>query len=139
MSRVRKIHEAQAGSGETRGRLVGAIGELSEQLAELEALALRGRARSRELGTLLADHRDAGACIRDMDEIDQGILAVSARSIAGFLIQSVIHGIMGEGERETDPEEVVSRSEAMYAGIADSAAWQRGLLERAVATLGRSP
>ena len=38
-------------------------------------------------------------CLEDMDAIDQGILAVSARSIAGFLIQSVIHGIMGEGER----------------------------------------
>jgi hypothetical protein len=138
MSKVRRIHEAQAGSGETRGRLVGAIGELGGQLAELEALALRGGARNRELGALLADHRDAGACIRDMGEIDQGILAVSARGIAGFLIQSVIHGITGEGERETDPEEVVSRSEAMYAGIAESAAWQRGLLERAVTTLRRS-
>jgi hypothetical protein len=135
MTKVRQIHEAQAGDRETRGRLIGAIGELRRQLAELESLAERGRERSRELGALLADRRDAGACLRAMDEIDEGILAVSARSIAGFLIQSVIHGITGEGEREADPKEIVSRSEAMYAGIAESASWQRGLLARAVGTL----
>jgi len=135
MTKVRQIHEAQAGSGEARHRLVAAVGELGRQLGELESLALRGRTRSRELGGLLAGRRDPAACVREMDEIDQGILAVSARSIAGFLIQSVIHGIMGEGERKSDPKEIVSRSEAMYAGIAESAAWQRGLLERSVAIL----
>jgi hypothetical protein len=136
MRRVRQIHEARAGSGENGRRLIAAIGELGGQLGELESLALRGSARSRELGTLLAGHRDARSSIREMDEIDQGILALSARSIAGFLIQSVIHAIMGEGEREADPKEIVTRSEAMYAGIADSAAWQRGLLERAAGALG---
>ncbi|MGA2640686.1 MAG: 6-hydroxymethylpterin diphosphokinase MptE-like protein [Spirochaetia bacterium] len=139
MSKVRQIHEAEAGSGEARESLVGAIAELGSQLSELEALALRGRARSRELGALIADHRDAAACIADMDEIDHGILALSARSIAGFLIQSVIHGIIGEGDRRADPRDVVTRSESMYEGIADSAAWQRGLLQRASAMLARFP
>jgi hypothetical protein len=138
MAKVRQIHGSHAGSGETRGRLVAAIGELGAQLAELESLALRGRARSRELGLLLADHRDAAACIRQMDDIDRGILAVSARSIAGFLIQSVIHGITGEGEKQAVPQEIVSRSTAMYEGIAESAAWQRGLLERSAVILGHS-
>jgi hypothetical protein len=139
MRKVREIHQAQAGSGDARARLEAAIGELGGQLADLEALARKGRARSRELGTLLRDRRDVGACIRAMDEIDRGILSVSARSIAGFLIQSVIHGITGEGEREADPKEIVARSEAMYAGIAESAAWQRGLLERAAEALGGPP
>jgi len=138
MSKVRQIHEAEAGSGEARERLVGAIGELGSQLSELETLALRGRARSHELGALIADHRNAVACIADMDEIDQAILALSARSIAGFLIQSVIHGIIGEGGRGADPRDVVIRSETMYAGIADSAAWQKRLLQRASAMLARS-
>jgi hypothetical protein len=138
MAKVRQIHGSHAGSGETRGKLVAAIGELGAQLAELESLALRGRARSRELGLLLADHRDAAACIRQMDDIDRGILAVSARSIAGFLIQSVIHGITGEGEKQAVPQEIVSRSTAMYEGIAESAAWQRGLLERSAVILGHS-
>ena len=135
MRKVREIHDAQAGSEDARGRLAGAIGVLGRQLGDLEALALKGSARSRELGTLLKNRRDPGACIRAMDAIDRGILSVSARSIAGFLIQSIIHGITGEGEREADPAEIVARSEAMYAGIAESAAWQKGLLERAAASL----
>jgi len=146
MSKVRQLHEAQTGSEGSRERLIRAIGELGTQLGQVEDLAVRGRARSRDLGVLLADQSAAGggfgeaaACIADMDEIDRGILAVSARSIAGFLIQSVIHGIMGEGDRKTDPQDVVARSEAMYAGIADSAAWQRGLLERASVMLGQLP
>ena len=135
MMKVRQIHEAQTGSREAHGRLIGAIGELGGHLADLEALAVRGREHSRELGALLADRRDAGACLRAMDEIDQGILAVSARSIAGFLIQSIIHGIVGEGEREAEAKEIVSRSKAMYGGIVESASWQRALLERAADTL----
>jgi hypothetical protein len=137
MRRVRQIHESQQGSGDAGQALVAAIGELGRQLGELESLALRGKDRSRELGTVLAEHRDARSSIREMDEIDGGILALSARSIAGFLIQSVIHAITGEGEREADPKEIVRRSEAMYAGIADSAAWQRRLLERAALALGK--
>ena len=138
MRKVREIHEAQDGSGDARAKLEAAIGELGGQLADLEALALGGRARSRELGALLHDHREVGTCITAMDEIDRGILSVAARSIAGFLIQSVIHGITGEGEREAEPKEIVARSEAMYAGIAESAAWQRTLLERAAASLGEA-
>ena len=69
--------------------------------------------------------------------IDQGILALSARNIAGFLIQSVIHGITAEGEGPLDPKLIVTRSEAMYTGIAESASWQRRLLQRAAATLAQ--
>jgi hypothetical protein len=135
MAKVRQIHDAQADSGEARGRLINAIDDLGQQLASLEALAIRGRERSRELGALLADGRDAGECLAAMDEIDEAILALSARSIAGFLIQSVIHGIVGEGEKQSAPSEIVSRSQAMYAGIVESASWQRGLLEQAAAAL----
>ncbi len=144
MSRVRQLYESQAGLEETRKTLIRAIGQLGTQLAQLEDLAARGRARSQDLGVLLADQgaavpggfgADAAACIAEMDEIDTAILAVSARNIAGFLIQSVIHGITGEGDRETDVKDVVARGEAIYTGIADSAAWQRGLLERAAGML----
>jgi hypothetical protein len=65
-----------------------------------------------------------------LNEVDHSILEVSARNIAGFLIQSIIHGISGEGERASTPEEIVARSAAMYEGIAGSAEWQRRLLNR---------
>lgn len=135
MARVRRIHESESGSGETREKLIAVVGELGEQLAELQKLSTGGLARSRELGLLLESHHDAGECLTDLDKIDQGILALSARSIAGFLIQAVIHDIVGEGESQPDLKAIVARSEAMYAGIAESAAWQRRLLLRAVETL----
>jgi hypothetical protein len=138
MMHVRRIHESTSGSGEAVQELIAVIGELAEQLSELEKLSTRGRARSRDLGLLLGSHRDTGECLKDMDEIDQGILAVSARNIAGFLIQSVIHDIVGEGESLPESNVIVARSEAMYAGIAESAAWQRKLLLRAVESLRKA-
>jgi hypothetical protein len=135
MARVRRIHESASGGGGTREKLAAVIGELGGQLAELETLSTRGRVKSRELGLLLESLRDPGECLREMDAIDQAILAVSARSIAGFLIQSVIHAIVGEGAHETEAGAIVARSESMYAGIAESASWQRGLLLRAAETM----
>jgi hypothetical protein len=138
MARVRQIHESKAGAADTRGKLVTAIGEVGQQLAELEKLALRGTVLSRRLGAVLAEGSDAGPCLSEMDGIDAGILSVSARSIAGFLIQSVIHGIMGRGGNGGTPAEVVAHSEAIYDGIAGSAAWQRSLLGRAADSLGEA-
>ncbi len=136
MERVRQIHDS--GPGDSGEALRATVGELSAQLAELESLAQRGRALSAQLAGLVSAHANPAACLREMDEIDQGILAVSARNLAGFLIQSVIHGITGQGEKASEPDEVVARSQAMYAGIADSAAWQNGLLRHAMDALGGS-
>jgi hypothetical protein len=138
MARVRQIHDGRARRTGERKSLVGVIEELVRQLAELESISLRGLLRSRELGNLLESGRDTRKCLKDMDAIDQGILAVSARSIAGFLIQSVIHGIIGEGEASQESRAIVARSEAMYSGIAESASWQRKLLERALEGLARA-
>jgi hypothetical protein len=135
MSKIRQLHQERSSSEEARVKLAHSLGELGSQLAQLESFAVRGQACSRDLGVLLAKDGDTTACIAELDEIDRRILTVSARNIAGFLIQSVIHGITGEGDREASPKDVISRSETMYAGIADSAAWQRKLLERAAAVL----
>ena len=135
MEEVRRIHDSDADRSSTRQKLRAALQELARQLSELEALGNRGRSLSRRLASLLKERRDTAACLEELDRIDQAILAISARSIAGFLVQSVIHGIVGEGEKEPAPEEVAARSEAVYAGIADSSQWQKGLIERGAARL----
>jgi hypothetical protein len=135
MAKVRQIHDAESDAAPARASLRDSLSELSRQLAELEHLAGRGRAGSHELGALLRAHGDTRECRAELDRIDEAILAVSARSIAGFLIQSVIHGIAGEGERAPDAAEVVARSEAIYSGITESASWQRRLLDRAAREL----
>ncbi len=135
MDKVRGLHAANGPSPYLKDRLVDALQVLALQLAELEQLSARARAGSRELGAALSRHADPRQRIQELDHIDQSILSVSARSIAGFLIQSIIHGVTGEGERAPDPGEVAARSEAVYAGIQDSAAWQQRLLRRAVRDL----
>jgi hypothetical protein len=135
MGEVRRIHDAAASRPSARGKLAAALQQLSGQLSELEALGSRGRAGSQQLAAFLRTGRDPGPCLAELDRIDDAILAASARGIAGFLVQSVIHAITGEGERTPPPEEVAARSEAMYAGIADSSRWQRDLIERAAARL----
>jgi len=83
----------------------------------------------------LSGKGDPGPCLRRLDEVDEKILDVSARNVAGFLIQSVIHDIAGRGERPARPDEVVERSASMYRGIAESAGWQKELLTRALRSL----
>jgi hypothetical protein len=138
MHKVRQIHETPGDQAIARERLTRSLRELCRQLAELEELAARGRARSRDLGSRVSAGADTRECMADLNGIDEAILAVSARGIAGFLIQSIIHGLLGEGGRLPDPAEVVARSDAVYAGIAESAAWQRRLLERAAGELDTS-
>jgi hypothetical protein len=133
--RMRQVRELRADAA-TRKRLAhslaAALEQLGLQLERLQVLASRGLALSRTLGGIIAGSGDPRPCLHELDKVDQGILELSARNIAGFLIQSVIHGISGQGERKAAPEEIVARSAAMYEGIAGSAEWQKGLLTRAM-------
>ena len=132
MDRVRGLG-ADAATRERLARgLAAAVEQLGSQLERLQSLALRGLSLSRTLGQILADRGDPRVCLQELNEIDSSILEISARNIAGFLIQSIIHGISGEGDRVSTPSEIVARSTAMYEGIAGSAEWQRRLLSRSM-------
>jgi hypothetical protein len=133
MKRVRGMRPDAATRERLAHRLSTAVEQLGLQLERLQSLSLHGLALSRTLGRIIAARGDPGPCLRDLDEVDRSILEVSARNIAGFLIQSVIHGISGEGDRKSTPEEIVARSAAIYEGIAGSAEWQKRLLSRAMA------
>lgn len=135
MERVRRIHDQAADRASAGAKLTVALRELGAQLADLEALGDRGLAASRSLRALLAAGGDPTSAISELDRVDQDILALQARGIAGFLVQGVIHGIIGEGESPATPQEVAARSEAIYAGISESSRWQRRLIERAAADL----
>ncbi len=134
MQQVRGLRADTATRERLARSLAAALEQLGLQLERLQTLASRGLALTRTLGGIIAGSGDPRPCLRELDEVDSGILELSARNIAGFLIQSIIHGISGEGERRATPEEIVARSAAMYEGIAGSAEWQKGLLTRALAT-----
>jgi len=131
MDRVRSLGADAATRRHLARELSRAVEQLGSQLERLQSLALRGLTLSRTLAQVIAGGGDPSPCLQELNEVDSSILEVSARNIAGFLIQSIIHGISGEGERTSTPEEIVARSAAMYEGIAGSAQWQRTLLRRA--------
>jgi hypothetical protein len=131
MSRAGRLRPDQAARERLARRLSTAIEQLGAQLERLQSLALRGLTLSQTLGRIVAGRGNPGPCLQELDEVDRSILEVSARNIAGFLIQSIIHGISGEGDRKSTPAEIVARSAAMYEGIAGSAEWQKKLLRRA--------
>jgi hypothetical protein len=131
MEEVRGRHREDAALHRSADSLHSGLQEIVRQLDALEGLSRRGLALSRELGAVLARRGDPVPCVEALDGVDRGILECSARTVAGFLIQSVIHGIAGEGERKATAAEIVARSVAMYEGIAESARWQRDLLGKA--------
>jgi hypothetical protein len=135
MARAREIREQAVTQGRTADALRESIEGLIKGLDRLEEAAARGIALSRSLEGLLARKGDAGPCLRDLDEVDRSILDISARTIAGFLMQPIIHGISGEGEKKSTAQEVIARGLTVYEGIAESAGWQKKLLGRAAATL----
>jgi hypothetical protein len=136
MERVRALHEERPRLPAAAAPLRAALEKVGAGLGRLEALAHDGLKETRLLGQALERGADPGPHVRALDRIDEAILGVSARTIAGFLIQSVIHRIAGEGEAATDHRQVVERSRSMYEGIADSARWQKGMLARAAGDLG---
>ena len=111
------------------------IDRLLKDLDVLKKLSERGISLSQGLADAIARRGDRAPCLRALDEIDSSILEVSTRNIAGFLLQSIIHGISGEGDRKTSAEEVVARGLAIYQGIFESAGWQKKMLSRAGARL----
>jgi hypothetical protein len=111
------------------------IGELIDGLQRLGQAATRGVALSQELSEALRRLGDTGPCLRALNDVDRDILEISARKVAGFLIQSIIHGISGEGDVKSTAEETVARGAKVYEGIAESADWQKKLLRRALPLL----
>ncbi len=129
MERVREIHAGQNPGGDERLR--ASIEKVEQELDRLTELCRRGLSLSGELAALLRRNKSVRRCLEELDGVDQGILALSSRTIAGFLVQSVLHGIEAEGYSDASRDTVLSRSAALYEGIAESAAWQQGLLRRA--------
>jgi hypothetical protein len=131
MIRVRALHENRPPLRESAAALRAALDRVITGLEELGELARRGREESARLDAAVGLGSGPGPHIAALEEIDRRILGLSARTIAGFLIQSLIHRITGEGDTAGGAREVAARSVEMYDGIAESAGWQIRLLRRA--------
>lgn len=130
--------ERQAASRDTTDHepeLRRALDALLSGLAELESLSARALRSNDALGSVRSGTREADALLSELDEIDRRILAVSQRSIAGFLLQSVIHRVSAKGESKVSQEEALADGAALYGGVLESARWQAEVIRRARAAL----
>ncbi len=116
-----------------------ALEDLIGGLEELETLSARALRANEDLGFALPDAKAAGPLLSELDDIDKRILSVSERSIAGFLMQSLIQSIGSRGEGKASQQETLSDGAALYRGIMESAQWQKGIISRALQELGEAP
>jgi hypothetical protein len=128
--------EAGGLSAEERAeRLAAAVRGLVGDLREIQALGRRGLSATRELETIIARRGDRRRTLARLDGIDRRILELSSRNVAGFLIQPLIHRILGTEARAASEADVLAASSEMYSGVAESARFQAEVLERAAARL----
>jgi len=133
--REKNARAAEDRSGERRRALQALLGDLRARLDELALLAEKAVRTNDALCGALRDGADAAGLVRELESLDTRILEISERSIAGFLVQPVIHGITARGEKKATREEILADSAALYEGIRESASWQRDLFGRAPARL----
>ena len=132
MAAVTELCRGQADTGERPNALLDVLGTLAADLRELARVAGDGLARTDRLQAVLARREDPRELLSALDGIDRRILAISARNVAGFLIQSVIHRVQGAGDRVASESEVLADSSEIYGGILESARYQGELLQRAI-------
>ncbi len=119
--------EASAGGGPAA--VAAVLRELVEELARLESLAAEGARGAERLGREIERRRDPGASLRALDEIDGRILSLSARSVAGFLVQRLIAAVEGGGREASD---AARTSAELYRGLRDSAGFHARVLGEAL-------
>jgi hypothetical protein len=114
--------------------LRGEIGELCRALDGIARLADEGMAASGRLARAMEKGADPRGVLAALDGVDRRIMEASSRSIAGFLVQGLIHGIEADAAHRAgaaDWRAVVATSTDLYRGIGESARFQAGLLRRA--------
>ncbi len=124
-----------AASEDARQKLAAAVQGLLDGLHQIADLGRRGLAATRDLEKVVARRGDCARVLARLDDIDHRILDVSSRNIAGFLIQPLIHRIVGTQSRAGSGAEVLEASAGIYAGVTESAAFQAEVLERAAERL----
>ena len=129
-----RLDAARHGTPPALAALQGEIAALCGALDGIARLADEGVAATGRLARTMEKGADPRGVLATLDGVDRRIMDVSSRSIAGFLVQGLIHGIEADAARRADVADwraVVATSRDLYRGIGESARFQAGLLSRA--------
>jgi hypothetical protein len=119
-------------------RLREAVTGLVEGLRELERLGAEGLSATAALARALSKRTDTSAALGRLEGVDRRILELSSRSIAGFLIQPLIHRIVGSRPRGAGAAAVLAASREIYEGVRESSRFQAAVLGRAAGRITAS-
>ena len=144
-SRLRKIRREAAQHRQRMGDAAPAeamaiLRSLSSDLERLLSLSAEARAACGKLKAF--DPSAAGAAearaalFRELDRLDSEILGLSARNVAGFLFQGLIHRILDSAGGDHTAGEVLEVSEELYRELEGSAAYHLDLIREALRRAG---
>jgi hypothetical protein len=128
---VERTLDATEAAGAVR-KVTATLEELLEELARLRGLAADGEAGAARLQRALGEGSDPRPSLAALEQVDGRILSLASRSIAGFLVQDLIHAIGGGG---LDRSRAAETSGALYRGLRDSAAFHEAVLRRGLSRL----
>ncbi|UCF97671.1 MAG: DUF115 domain-containing protein [Spirochaetaceae bacterium] len=108
--------------------VVDSLRKLELELQQLQELARSGI-------ELSGSGRAAAALVPALAEVDQKIMSLASRQIAGFLFQPLIHMIVDNPEGGRDFTEVMATSRELYRELAESASYHGQLLRQCLERL----
>jgi hypothetical protein len=109
-------------------RVVDSLNGLLDELERLRELAARG-------GELSASGAPAGELVPLLAEVDNRIMDLASRQIAGFLFQPLIHQILDNPEGGGGFAQILATSRQLYRSLEASASYHRELLEKCLERL----
>jgi hypothetical protein len=89
---------------QNREALMQALGTLEQDFSMLAALAAQGLEANKQLTILAAGHKNLAAMLDRLAHIDQEIMQLGSRQMAGFLLQPLIHETLRLRQEDTAPD-----------------------------------
>jgi hypothetical protein len=103
--------------------VIQSMRSLADELEQLQDLAAKGTALS-------GSGRAPSALVPALAEVDQRIMTLASRQIAGFLFQPLIREILDNPQGGGDFNQVLATSRNLYRNLEASASYHRELLEK---------
>ena len=117
------LRRGKSGRRRRHGQVRQSLQRLAVELEKLQDLAKRG------IELCGSDH-GSGASVAGLAKVDQDILSLTSRQIAGFLFQPLIRRVLDNPEGPRDYAQVLATSRQLYEELLASASYHSGLLHK---------
>jgi hypothetical protein len=127
-AKLSDLHRERSGRDSRRGQVRQSLHRLAVELEKLQDLAKRG------IELCGPDHA-SGEAVAGLAKVDQEILSLASRQIAGFLFQPLIRRILDEPEGPRDYAQALGSSRQLYEELLASASYHSELLYKSLKRL----